>query len=414
MDHVTGSTRLVREINESLILDALRRGPASRAGLVRSTGLTSGTVSNLVSRLAQQGLITELGQGPSTGGRKPVLLQLNSRARLALGVHLTPESVHVVLVDLSTHPIGKASAPLPGGRRPDIVFELIASMTHRLLEDYGASADRVLGLGAAVPATVDVDHGLIILAPNLLGWEDVPVKDVLEKHLGLPVVVDNDANSAAHGELWCGLGSQYRDFVFVYADYGIGAGLVVGGEVHRGRYYAAGEVGHSVIDVHGPLCHCGRRGCLGTVAAGRYLVDGKPFLTVQELLAAAGHQNARAVELLDHAGRYLGVALANLINVYSPEAIILGGRLALESPTYREAAVRVAQQETFKPLRGRVQFLESALGGEACALGAASLVLRSFFRPYRVTREVRHSLQGSTRGGLYVASRTGFAARSAR
>lgn len=383
---VTGSTRLVRRLNESLILDALRLGPASRADLARRTGLTTGTVSNLVARMAARGLLSELGAGPSTGGRKPILVQLESRARVALGVHVSPESVEVVLADLLARPLARKTAPLPVSQDPEEVCERIRLLSGSVMADAGVAMDRVLGLGAAIPATVDVESGTVVVAPNLPGWRNLPFKALLERRLRVPVLVDNDANAAAHGELWCGMGSRYRDFVFVYADYGIGAGLVVNGHVYRGAGCAAGEIGHSVIDVNGPTCHCGRRGCLATVAAGKYLADRKAFGSVGELLAAARLGKREALQRLEQGGRYLGVALANLISVFSPEAIILGGRLALECEVYREAAVQAARREAYKPVPGHIDFPMSSLGDSACALGAATFILESFFRPYTVTR----------------------------
>ncbi|MFO7173890.1 MAG: ROK family transcriptional regulator, partial [Bacillota bacterium] len=217
-----GNQELVRKMNESLILNCVREhGPISRAEVARLTGLTTGTVSNLCTGLLDRGLIEEVGLGASRGGRKPVMVRLSS-SRFALGVQVGVDEVAVLLVSLACEPLRRRAEPLPPGAEPQAVVDQVTRLVGEVLAEAGVGPDRILGVGVSLPATVDADGEFVLYAPNLR-WRSAPVGVLLRERLGLPVVLENDANAAAFGEFWCGATRGMPNSVFVYVDYGIGA-----------------------------------------------------------------------------------------------------------------------------------------------------------------------------------------------
>lgn len=399
---VKGNQELVRQINQSLILDAIRRyGAISRAEIARVTGLTTGTLSNLTAGLIASGLVKEVGLGTSSGGRRPTMLQLEASARHTLGISLAIDYVTCLLLDLTAQPVIRRSAPLGDDKSPGTCADLIADLAREVLAAAGMKAEELLGVAVAIPGTVNAEEGLVIYSPNLK-WHNVLFGPMLEDRLGVRPLLENDANAAVFGEYWCGATKDSSYSVFIFADYGIGSGFVINGEVYRGRDRAAGEFGHMTIDVHGLQCHCGNRGCLGMMASGKAIVRrvreamdaGTPIpalagrasgeVRLQDVLQAAREGDPTCLRIIREAGEYLGVGIANLINLYNPASLVLGGMLALEAPGYWEAAAESASQRLYPVFQNQVHLLLSTLGPDVPAIGAGSLVISQLFRPLRV------------------------------
>jgi len=280
--------------------------------------------------------------------------------------------------------------------------DLIASLAREVLAEANLNAGDLLGAAVALPATVDSEAGLVAYAPHL-HWHNVLFGPLLEDRLGIRPLLENDANASVFGEYWCGAARGIEDSVFIYADSGIGAGFLVGGQVYRGRDKAAGELGHTTIDINGPLCHCGNRGCLGMLASGRAVLNrvrealaagrSVPELTgtppeevsLSQVIQAARRGDPVCLEAIREAGRCLGVGIANLINLYNPASLVIGGMLALEAPGYWEAAASEAGRRLYPVFHNQVHLLLSALGPDVPAIGAGSLVLSRLFRPVHLT-----------------------------
>lgn len=401
LQKIRGNQELVRRMNEALILTAVRRyGPISRADIARETGLTSGTVSNLCASLLDKGLIEEQGLGHSNGGRKPVMVQL-STSRYALGIQIGIDEVAVLLVNMANQPVLRRSGPLPIGVEPQHAVDLVGKLVAEILAAGKATAESLLGAGLSLPGSIDSAGDFVLYAPNLR-WRNVPLGSLLQERLGMSVLLENDANAAAFGEFWCGAARGLPNLVLIYSEYGIGAGFVVGGELYRGRDRVAGEFGHTTIDINGPRCHCGNRGCLGTLASGLSVIsrvwehrNGEPPARLMDLVAQGmrldeviqGAQGGDPVcqTAIRDAAQYLGVGLANLINLYNPQVLVLGGKLPLEAAGYWETATTAAAQRLYPAFRNQVNVMRSTLGPDAPGIGAAALVMEPLFQPVSVS-----------------------------
>jgi glucokinase-like ROK family protein len=397
---VTGNSDLIRKWNRSLVLDLIRRqGPISRADVKRITGLNFTTVTNAVNDLVEEGLVQEVGLGSSSGGRKPVLLTLNPTARYVIGCELQSTLLIVGIFDLTGKLIIQTEEPKEPSTSPADVVAATCRAIDALLAKAGIAREKVEGLGVAAPGPLNSRTGVLLTPPNMIGWRDVPLRDMLEKATGLPVIIEKDGNAAALGEVWFGAGQGVRDLIFIIVDAGIGGGIITGGHLYRGRHGGAGEIGHTTIDVDGPRCSCGNYGCLEAIASGFALsrrageeirrgVDsslaqhgaGDHIIDVNQLLQAATEGDKLASDLLDVSGRALGIAVANIVNMYNPELIVLGGRLAQHSDAVVERALELGRNRAFSVLSQDVRIVTSALGDQFLLAGAAALVLAGLFR----------------------------------
>jgi glucokinase-like ROK family protein len=397
---VTGNSDLIRQLNRSLVLDLIRtQGPISRADVKRITGLNFTTVTNAVNDLVAEGMVREIGLGSSSGGRKPVLLTLNPTARYVLGCELQSTNLVLGLFDLTGKLLARHAEAKSPAATPSQVVERVRQLIPEVLAAGQVAMEQVEGLGVAAPGPLNSDTGVLLTPPNMVGWRDVPLKQMLEQATGLSVVVEKDGNAAALGEAWFGAGQGARDLILVIVDQGIGAGIISGGHLYRGRRSGAGEIGHNTIDIDGPRCSCGNYGCLEAIASGFALArkageavrrgvssrlvdygDLDEAIGVPEILEAASLGDKLALDLLDECGRTLGIAVANVVNMYNPELIVMGGRLAQHSPVVMEKVREIGASRAFSVLAEGVRILPSALGDNLLLAGAAALVLARLFR----------------------------------
>ncbi|GAA3102132.1 putative NBD/HSP70 family sugar kinase [Kribbella aluminosa] len=383
--------------NDAVVLDAIRRSEQlSRVELAEATGLSGQAISNIARRLLDAGLVREAGVLRGAGLGKPrTLLELEPTGRYAVGVHLDPSVVTVVLLDLT----GEVVARRPVDQYaddPDLLIDGIAKTIEEVIAESGAVRDRVTGVGIAAPGPIDVERGVVVDPPNLSAWHLVPLCDQLQERTGLPVVLDKDVTAAAAAEKWAGQGGS---FVFFYLGTGVGAGLVIGDEVVRGSSSNVGEIGHVIVDPDGPVCYCGRRGCVGEASQPRYLVqqavragvladgidlDDRP--AVEEAfarlcaLAADGSTGARQIVV------QLAVRIAKVVedvaNLLDLDRVVFGGPHWEHLAPVLNDAVRAALDGRF--LLQAVHPFEvtgTALGTDVGAIGAASLVLDRTFSP---------------------------------
>jgi predicted NBD/HSP70 family sugar kinase len=330
-----------------------RDGPLSRADLARATHVTRVTASDLVGELLEEGLVEELGTRPDKGVGKPAtLLGIVADARFVLSLDLSDdEQFRAALVDLS----GKVGERVAAPREQRTGTDALDLVT-RLAADLAERADRpLLGIGVGSPGVVDPD-GVVLEAPNL-GWFDVDLAGHLAAELpGPPTHVTNDANAAVLGELGLG-GPAGRSLLLVKVGQGVGAGVVIDGHLVVGDRFAAGEIGHVVVDPEGEPCACGRRGCLETAIA------------APALRRATGAADRRA------AGGQLGLALAPVVSALNLREVVLSGPLDLLDETFRQAALAAVRSRTMPAVGDNVDIRPSPLGEDDVLLGAAMLVL---------------------------------------
>ncbi|MFB7593679.1 ROK family protein [Streptomyces sp. NPDC056160] len=382
----------VRRHNLSLVLRTVHdAGEVTRAQIATRVGLTRAAVSSLVEQLLVHGFVTEWGKTSSgQAGRPGTVLKVARRGPAGLGVEINVDHVVVCVVDLAgTDRVRLEEHVDNRGVQPSQVLERAARLAARAL---GSAAEQGLDpVGAHVAVPGLVTGGTVRQAPNL-GWRRVAVEGLLAQALcalrpdrpPLPVSSDNEANAAALAELWYGAGTEgVRSFLYLTGEIGIGGALVLQGELLRGAHGFAGEIGHMVVDPDGPLCRCGARGCLEQYAGQAALLDasgigtGAGVLGVAELQRRARRADPAALSAMERAGRELGVAVSGAVNLFDPDAVMLGGvyRELMEwlAPAVERELARRVVSGLWREDRTRLR-AASALGG--AARGAAGVVVR--------------------------------------
>ncbi|MFE5337915.1 ROK family protein [Isoptericola sp. NPDC056573] len=376
--------------SRAAVLDAIRAaGTVSRVELTAATGLTGATVSTTVRRLIEDGLVQETGLAESTGGKRRVLLELVPTSRHAVGVHLDGTDVTYALVNLDGAVVARLRRTSPAGD-PESVVHGMAETVRGLVDSAGASWENVLGLGVVSPGPLSRGSRLVLTGPAMGGWADFPLGRRLGEATGLPVVVDNDATAAAVGEHWTGGAGGSSAFAALYLATGIGAGAVLDGVPLRGVSSNAGEVGHVCVEVDGPECWCGSRGCVEALGGPRAVVaaaeaagfdlggtDRPVSVRFAALARAALAGDAVAANLLHRSARYVAVAAQTLAQVLDVDRLVLTGpAMALAGSLYLPAVrERLAASSVARHVHD-VEVVISSAAAEAAAIGAAALVLQ--------------------------------------
>ena len=343
-----------REINRQIALNLIRaHQPISRADLARLMNVRRGVASLLVSELLSESLIFEGALGESVGrGRRPTFLYIDSRELCVVGVDIRASRTYILVTDLVGRQLGVVSS-FQTNRDVDVLIQELARRVKQILTDYNACE----GVGVAVPGMVDPTKGRVVHAPTL-AWRDVNLRDPLALALGIPVHIENSGKACALAQLWATRSDVIAsgNSVFVSVSDGVGVGIVVNGEVLRGRHNTAGEFGHVPLSIDGPKCSCGATGCweayvsnLATLSRyfGRDLSDPRPrdsetaSFTVEDLIARARTGEAKANAALNSTARYLGLGLASIVNALDPARVYIGGEIttawSLIEPIVRSA-----------------------------------------------------------------------------
>lgn len=384
-----GDQGTVRALNRRLILRLLReQGPASRSDLAERTGLSNGAVTRIVGELIDEQYLRELSVGVSTGGRRPVLLDLDASVHVVAGLKLMDDAILAVLVDLKGGVVADTRVALRS-HDTHTVLGRAAAVIDTLLTRAGLSRGGLAGVGLCMPGAVDWQSGVCRLSP-ILGWRDVHVGELLHAQVGVPVSVDNDVNALAVAESLFGRGRRIRDFAVVTVGRGVGAGIVGNGSVYRGHRGGAGEFGHQVSEIGGRACECGRLGCLEAYVSDHALLAraheyGGRYarLDMAGFVSDVADGDARMVELYLDVVRRLGVAVANLINLLSPELVVLGGEAGyLDEQFVADVRIEV-ERHTFGglPPSFTLDIDDWRSDRTAWARGAASLAMEYVFDP---------------------------------
>lgn len=379
---ITGDQQLIKKMNKSIVLDTIRqRQPLSRADISAGIGLNKATVSSLVSELIDSRLVTEIGPGESSGGRKPTLLLFNKQAGFAIGVDIRVSDLLAVLVDLEGSVIREKSVPLTDFT-PENVVEQIGKTIRLLSRRLPDSPYGIVGIGIGVPGLVD-ETSRVVSAPNL-GWDNVDLAGALAAEFGGNLHIDNEANAGAIGEKLYGAGRDSQNLIYLSIGVGIGSGIIVGGALYRGTSNFSGEVGHMTVAEDGPLCRCGNRGCWETLASEKALLDRAAGIWhdhtpgLEQILDAGKRGDKQALDLLNEIGSQLGVGLANLVNILNPELIVIGNRLSLAGELFEEAMLQTIKNRSLSYHRKKTHVDFAKLGIRSTALGAASMPITAF------------------------------------
>lgn len=396
----TADQSWVRKMNRSLTLAVFRtHKELSRARLAEETGLNPSTVSSIINELIEENLIRETDFIQNGIGRPGRLLELNPKGGCAVGIEINVDYYEILVADFSANVIWhQKQASTPESGKEEIMAQVL-HLAKDALNFVQANNYRLLGVGVGVPGLVDVSSGLLRLAPNL-HWENVPVRDVLATIFNCPIYVENEANVAALGEYYFGAVQNIKDFIYLSAGIGLGSGIVIGGKLFRGMFGYAGEAGHMTIDVNGERCGCGKKGCWETFVGPRAIVrriqrsldNGEKSslidlsngdiknIVIEDVIQAAQMGDQIAVKALGEAAYYLGIGIANLVNLFNVEVIVLGGALNKASSLIIEDVKHIALKNTLAPGREQLEIIPSAHGADACIMGTIALVLDDILR----------------------------------
>lgn len=402
---------IVREQNLSSVLRHLHdQTTLSRAQIAPATGLNKSTVSSLVEELIQRGLIHETGLNSGNNGRPATLLEIDPGAGGIIGLELGIDFVSVVLTDFAGNVCWQKTEDTDPPDKEDFTIKQSLRLVDEAIRDCRSKGWRVLGVGLAIPGMVDVKEGILVFAPNLK-WRNVPLRKIFEDHTGLPVIVDNDAHAAAIGEHLFGVARQVRDFIFVYGGIGIGGGLFLNNDLYRGRNGFAGEIGHPSF-ISGSFLgreyqdslgdwetYASQNSIIRHVQASlqtkqsqiipRLMEEQHAPLSISLIKEAADAGDKVALDAISSTAKALGVGIANLVNTFNPEKVILGGPLSAMGD-YLLSAVQVSVDKySFPEIRQHVEIITSKFGKDASVIGAIALVVDDILsNPTHVEKEV--------------------------
>jgi len=397
-----GSFELMKQLNIAAVLKVLRTGgKRSRAEIAEITGLTPASVTNITKFLMNAGYLNETGIGESSGGRPPVILELNPEARYVIGVDLGVGVIEVVIANLEAKILVKKTIKIEDKEDEkvyNIVLNKIISMIREIIDESTIGKEKIMGIGMAVHGVVNTSTGVSEFAPYY-NWKKVSISQNVEDALGYPVYIDNDVRAMALGESWFGSARGIDNFITINISNGIGAGIIIDNKPYYGVDYSAGEIGHIVVDVDGPKCNCGNYGCLESIASNKSLVKKAMKLikqgietrisknkknvediTIEDICEAASNGDETAITLLKEAGRYIGLAISNLVNTLNPTQVVMVGEIMLSNDYALESIKGTVKKVGFELPAQKTRILQSTLGSNAAVIGAVTLVLQEVFK----------------------------------
>ncbi|MFE5797887.1 ROK family protein [Streptomyces sp. NPDC056503] len=406
----------IRRLNRFEVLRRVYAGPGamSRQDVAAATGLSFATVANLTAELLEAGVLVEAGHEESGGGRPRARLAVNAERGALIGVDIAETSVHAELFDLALTVRHSVERPLPPGDvRPADVVDAVAGAVEELLAASGTDRSRVLGAGVSVPGMVEREGGVSSFSPYW-SWHEVPLRALLDERLGLPLWLDNPLRASTVAEMWFGAGREVEDLVVLTLRAGVGAGIAIGGQLYRGFTNSAGEWGHTCLALDGRLCTCGNRGCVeayvslrGIAATWRELAPGDEraagpddAATVAALARAADAGDPVAAAVVDRTARYLGAAVANLVNLVNPQVVVVGNQVVdLLGERLLPAAYEAVGRHALALPHRAATLRRSAVPHNAVTRGAATFALEGFLDDREVFGPVSRMRKAAKSGG---------------
>ena len=400
---LTSNSATMKSQNLTAVLFALlHHEPTSRSQLSELTGLSPTTITNLITELLDRGVVAEEGavkaEGRRSVGRPRTALRLVPEAHYAIGIHIGVGTVWAAVTDLLANPLCSFSLSHALEAPPEDVIRQTAALAERAIAECGVAREKIVGVGIGASGLVDPHTGVNVFAPNL-NWRDVPIQRLVAERFQLPVTVENNVRTMALGEALFGAGRGVRTMAFIYARIGVGAGFVVDGQIYRGSGAGAGEIGHmTIIPEGGRPCRCGNTGCLETLISEPIILELAQELAsehpdgilstlldtgegpvIERVFAAARQGDSATRAMLDDRASYLGIALANLVSVFNPELIVLGGFLSQGFDLLGPVIESTMRERAFANLGDRVRLQTTSFGQQAGVVGAATQALNTFF-----------------------------------
>jgi predicted NBD/HSP70 family sugar kinase len=394
-------TKLFKFLQQKNIATVLRvlheEKITSRAKISGLTGIAPSTVSSIVDQLAQENIVEYLNEmaAPSTGGRPPLLIRLNPVTLCAVGIEINSPSTKIMIVGMDGGVIEKHDFKIDATKNPERIVAVIAEKTEKVINRSSVNLRQVIGAGVSFRGLIDRDAGMVLRSTALPEWNHIPIIELLRGKYEIPFSLVNVANAMVVGEARFGIGQGKKTIVGVIVGDGIGGGIIINGQLHQGRHFTAGELGHTIVAPSGPVCHCGNSGCLCTVATesavefdairiersgesthqDRSDGIGSTGRTAKEIVADAIRGDAISRNIIVAAARYMGIAMVNVVQLIAPEIIIFNNGTLPSYTPYLDQVKRSLNEGVFAKELGVPEVVVSALGDNAVCVGAASVAM---------------------------------------
>jgi glucokinase-like ROK family protein len=387
--------------SEKVLVDLLRKyGEISKSDLVTVTDFSRTKITSCIDSLLDKNIVMTNNGTEYTGGRRSKKFSLNGNFGLVAGVDIGATSIDLGVADFSGKVMVRYSEPASVTEGPIRILARVCSLLEKLSQEHGSESSKIYGIGIGVPGPVDFSIGTLVSPPIMPGWDRYPINQTVQQWFpSANVVVDNDVNVMALGEIYQGAARGIENLIFVKIGTGIGAGIICEGKIYRGASGCAGDIGHIGVDKNGPLCHCGNRGCLETVAAGpaianralisaqsgksptllKYYEKNGDTLRAEDVGNASREGDTLAIEVIRESGQFIGDVLAGLVNFYNPGMIVIGGGVSnigdLLLSSIRQTVLRRSL-----PLATRdLLIVFSEIGSDAGVIGAINLAMDNIF-----------------------------------
>lgn len=379
----------IKNFNKHSAIDLIRFATTgiSRTDLADQMGLTRAAVTLIVNDLLDNGVILEAESRAIPSGRPPVVLEINPKRGIVAAVDMGATHINIALADFSAKIIDEKYLPYDIKHGPQASLAEVSRNLHDLLDRCNVNISQVMAVGVGVPGPVITNAGTVVSPPIMPGWDGYPIRETLQKEWGCPVSLNNDAELGALGEWAYGAGRGERNLAFIKVGSGIGAGLIINQQIYCGTTGSAGEIGHLTIDENGPLCSCGNHGCMEAFAGGhaialqarklvesgkRTLLSSIPIedLTAQEVAKAARSGDLPSQEIIMRAGTFIGIAIAGLINLFNPGAVIIGGGVAQAGDLLTTSIRQAVRERSLLASKQGVHITTAMLGNRSSLMGA--------------------------------------------
>lgn len=387
----------LKNINRRSVLNYIRKNKtATKAGVAAATGLTFAAIKKILDELEFMGLVRFSSIEKKGVGRNSVLYEINADYGYIISIYVNRKAVHVAVVNMGGTIVSKQKLPMENREltQKELIEDILQSVGE-VIRQSGVAENKFVGVGIGVPGPIDLERGLILTPPNMPVLWYLPMRQILEAKLRLPVYLHKDTNVLALGEYWHGAHRGKRNLVYLDVDMGLGSGLILDGKIHVGAEGKAGEYGHVTIDPNGPLCKCGNHGCLEAMGSGiailrdfRQQLESMPEhplhgkrvnLEIDDVIQAVRSNDMTAISIVNKAACNVGVGTANLINFLDPEVVVLGGLCIRNFPGMFDIISNVARE---KMMKNNIvnNISRSELGVDAGVVGCAEVVIDNFFQ----------------------------------
>jgi len=395
----------MKNVNAKIVLDFIRcQQPVSRKDIARSTRLTIASISNITNELIAQNYIEEIGTTQSEEGRKVVVFGIQGHKGYVIGAELEVSHIRCVITNFKAEVIYQSDHATELEKGVDYVLDNIITIVEEAIEDSGVARDKIIGIGIVAPGPYDQEKGIMVNPPNFKGWKNIPIREFIEKKMNIATYFEKDAVGAVLAEYW--IANRYSDknnniFALLVNDVGIGGGAIVEGKPYRGNVNGACEIGHSIIDINGPLCSCGNYGCLeaiinrekviekvvrklklGESSQLKKLVNDYDNINIGHIFEQAERGDQLCVDVVREISNHLSLAVLNIIAMFSPKMIVLCGDMFLESPLLLDHTLKMCDEKVGGRHGNNVDIIKGTFKNYQCAMGAAALVLQNFYTTF--------------------------------